>query len=164
MSHETRGPNFRMWCKALLGLMHMPRSDWDLMAEQSEAKHQIDLRTTPIASIMGNLLFEGAVLELRSPGELELTLFRRRGDEQPSSESHATYQFRVYEGFPPGYDYEQIVNDASTQDDDELRSLRDDQVWFAPVDKSEIDQRYVQMPSSAVAIFRPNRTGGDESS
>jgi len=153
-----------MWCGDQLGLMHMPRSEWNSIAEQAQARQEIDLRSTPLAAIVNKPAFEGAILGLNSSGELELSLLRRRGDEFASSESHATYRFRVYEGFPSSYDYNQIVNAASTVDDDELQSLRDDQVWFAPVDKSEIEPRYVQMSSSALGIFRPSPAFDEETS
>lgn len=84
----------------------------------------------------------------------ELDLLRDRGDQYSSSEGYAKYRFRVYEDFPEDFDFDEIVNKASTKSDADLLSLRHDQVWLLPVDKSEIGDRYVSLPSTAMGIYR----------
>jgi len=61
----------------------------------------------------------------------------------------------VHEAFPAIFDFEQTVVDASTNADLDLEFFVSEQVWFLTIEKSQIDQRYIGFPSSALGTFRP---------
>jgi len=151
---ETRGPKFRMWCESRLRLMHLPKSEWALFRQRADELQGVDLGLTPVASFANNPQLEGAILSSPSSGVFELDLLRYRGDQHASTERYATYRFRVYEEFPSEFDFGDIVNSATTQADEPLLSFVDEQVWFLPVDKSAMGERYASLPSTALGVFR----------
>ena len=149
-----QAPRFQAWFSHLEGreVMVMSRHDWEQANQLREGEMaQIDLSTTPIASVARDSRIEAAVVVRKSPVEVVVEFYRYDPVDMPLPINLDRY--RVWERLPSHRNFAAMVNAASTEDNANMRGFLDDHVFFIK-DVVRDGHRLADLPEHVKALAR----------
>ena len=149
-----QAPRFQAWFSHLEGreVMVMSRHDWEQANQLREGEMaQIDLSTTPIASVARDSRIEAAVVVRKSPVEVVVEVYRYDPVDMPLPINLDRY--RVWERLPSHRNFAAMVNAASTEDNANMRGFLDDHVFFIK-DVVRDGHRLADLPEHVKALAR----------
>jgi hypothetical protein len=150
-----KAPRFHAYFKFLEGrrVLLMSRADWAQLSTmiRSEAPVEIELSSTPIATVMRDSTVVAVVAERRSETEVVIEVYRDDPKDAPARINRDAY--RVWERLPSHLDYQTVVNTASTEDNANMRGFLQDYVFLVK-DAATSGHRLIELPARVRGVLR----------
>jgi hypothetical protein len=150
-----QAPRFHAYFRHLLGrqVLLMARVEWEELkrAIQPGELVRIDLRPTPLASVMSGSSVLAVVAERLSPSEVVIEVYRNDPKDAPTLIHRDTY--RAWEQLPAHLDSRTMVISASTEDNANMRGFIDDHVFLTRDDISD-GHWLSELPERVRAVLR----------
>jgi len=150
-----QAPRFHAYFRHLLArqVLLMARVEWEELkrAIQPGELVRIDLRPTPLASVMSGSSVLAVVAERLSPSEVVIEVYRNDPKDAPTLSHRDTY--RAWEQLPSYLDSRTMVISASTEDNANMRGFIDDHVFLTKDDISD-GHWLSELPERVRAVFR----------
>lgn len=159
MKKDGRAPKFHAYFEHAenRSVFTMPRNEWFELRGHEDVPVQIDVSRTPIGVVAQYASVVAVVATNIASSQSEVNIYRYDPKDEPTPINLDKYA--VWQGLPDHRDYLQMVNAASTNDDSNLRSYLDENVFIVKLDPGP-DHWLPNVPSSVVAIVSPSSGSG----
>ena len=158
MKKDDRAPKFHAYFEHAEGrsVFTMPKNTWYGLRGHEDVPVEIDVSMTPIGAVAQNASVVAAVATNIASTQAEVHIYRYDPKDVPTPINLDKYA--VWQGLPGHRDYMQMVNAASTNNDANLRSYLDENVFIVKLDPGP-DHWLSSVPSSVIAIVSPSTEG-----
>jgi len=148
-----KAPRFHFYFQRIEGrsVFVMRRTEWEELEGHKGQPVLIDIKQTPMSGVAREALVVAAVAERVSPAMARITICRYDQKDQPSPYNIDTYL--VWKSLPGHLDYLDMVNAASTEDNENLRRYLRENVFIVRENPAN-DHWLPELPAKVLSLIR----------
>jgi hypothetical protein len=155
---EHRAPRFRAYLDRFYKALLMKKDDWEKLIQYQDILMEIDISSTPMASLTQYAEIVGSFMEPSVDGDNIITIFRIDLKDVPQIINSDKY--KVWKNLSHPVTYTPIVVSCSTCDDHDFRGFLNDYVIIIPLKKGE-DHHLFEVPGKYKTILREKQPLSD---
>ena len=131
---EPQAPRFHAYLEYVEGrpVLTMRRATWDAMKSGLGTAVAVDVTKTPVAAVARDAAVVAAMAEGRSTSGAEVVIYRY--DEKDKPKPYNVDRYSVWENLRARTDLHQLINAASTQDNQNFRSYVEENIFLVKKD------------------------------
>jgi hypothetical protein len=148
---EHRGPRFRMYMEQTKKALFMRKDEWMKFALQDGTPVEIEIDSTPLHRLATVVDIVGTFAQINEDGSTLITIVRKDTNDAPNFINVDKYE--VWHNGPHHAEFQHVVVQASTNDDEALRGFLEDYVMIIPLKKDE-DYHLPDIPAIFKAILK----------